>query len=272
VDIHPSPEFSDTMYQTMHKFREKLDSGHLCLGSGITLSDIAVTEALGPSVDFFWIDTEHSPIGYEALAAHLVAARATGTPALVRTPSSEKSLVKRVLDIGAPGVIVPQVESADEVRQFVRECRYPPEGLRGFGPRRPSNYGREGGRQFLDEANRGVFVVAQIERMAAVRQLDEILAIPGLDSIVLGGNDLAHDMGHAGDESNVEVRKTIEDVVARGRKAGLYVGMGMDEDPEQIVWAAGIGIQWIQPGGDFSYMVSGCDRLYSSVREALGRG
>ncbi len=259
------------MYQTMHKFREMLDSGRLCLGSGITLSDIAVTEALGPSVDFFWIDTEHSPIGYEALAAHLVAARATGTPALVRTPSSDKALVKRVLDVGAPGVIVPQVESADEVRQFVRECRYPPEGRRGFGPRRPSNYGREGGRKFLDAANRGVFVVAQIERVAAVQQLDEILAIPGLDSIVLGGHDLAHDMGHAGDESNVEVRKTIEDVVTRGRKAGLYVGMGMDEDPEQIVWAAGIGIQWVQPGGDCSYMVSGCDALFTSVRRELGK-
>ena len=259
------------MYQTMHKFRDMLDSGHLCLGSGITLSDIAVTEALGPSVDFFWIDTEHSPIGYEALAAHLVSARATGTPALVRTPSSDKVLVKRALDVGAPGVIAPQIASAQEARQFVRECRYPPEGLRGFGPRRPSNYGREGGREFLDKANRGVFVVVQIERMSAVQELDEILAIPGLDSIVVGPNDLAHDMGYAGDESNIEVRKTIEDVVTRGRKAGLYVGMGMGEDPEQILWAAGIGTQWIQPGGDFSYMVAGCDQLYGRIRRELQR-
>ena len=258
------------MYEAMHTFREKLDSGHLCLGPGITFTDIAVTEALGPSVDFFWIDTEHSPIGYEALAGHLVAARATGTPALVRVPSSEKSLVKRVLDVGAPGVIAPQIESAAEARQFARECRYPPEGRRGFGPRRPSNYGRAGGREFLDAANRGVFVVAQIERVDAVRELDDILAIPGLDSIVVGPNDLAHDMGYAGDEQNPAVRDTIEDVVKRTRDAGLYVGMGMDANPEQILWAAGIGTQWIQPGGDCSYMVSGCEDLYRSVRSELG--
>ena len=259
------------MYQAMHAFRKMLDSGRTCLGAGITLSDIAVSEALGPSVDFLWIDLEHSPIGFEALLGHLVAARATGTAAIVRVPSSEKSVVKRALDVGAPAVIAPQVRSAHEVRQFVQECRYPPEGLRGFGPRRGCDYGRLRGSEYLEAANRGVFVVAQIERMDAVEQLDGILAIDGLDSIVLGPNDLAHDMGHAGDEDHPQVKQMIEQIVTRARKAGRYVGMGAKMDKDLIVWAAGIGVQWIQMGGDYAYMLAKCNEVCAGIRKELGQ-
>ena len=254
------------MYETAHKFRDTLRSGRVCLGPSITLSDIAVTEALGPTVDFVWIDLEHNPTGLESMFGHLIAARATDTMAIVRVPSSEKSIVKRVLDVGAPGIIVPQVTSAEEVRNFVRECRYAPQGLRGYGPRRSTNYGRNTGGDYLKAANRGVFTIAQIERVAAVRELDEILAIDELDSIVLGPNDLAHDMGYPGNEFNDETRKTMEEITAKALKAGKFVGAGSDH----VEWAPGAGIQWIQPGGDVSYMVSKCEEYYASLRGALG--
>lgn len=260
------------MYQTVHEFRKMLDSGRICLGSSVTLSDIAVSEALGPSVDFLWIDLEHNPIGFQSLLGHLVAARATGTAALVRVPSSEKSIVKRTLDVGAPAVIAPQVRSAEEVRRFVQECRYPPEGLRGFGPRRGCDYGRLRGSEYLKEANRGVFVVAQIERMAAVEELEAILAIEGLDSIVLGPNDLAHDMGYAGDEQHPQVMNVIEQIVTKARQAGLYVGMGTGMDKKFVAWAAGIGVQWIQPGSDCLYMVAKCNEVCAEIRQELTGG
>jgi hypothetical protein len=164
------------MIAHIHKFREKLARGQICLGAGISFVDPAVTEALCDSVDFVWIDLEHTPIGVESLQSHLIAARAGGAPALVRVPSSDPAWAKRVLDIGAEGVIVPQVRSAQEVQAFVSACRYPPLGSRGFGPRRPSNYGRQGGKAFLDQANRDVFVVVQIETAQAVRAVKEILA------------------------------------------------------------------------------------------------
>src|SRR5258708_6784198 len=139
-------------------FRERLDSGRLCLGPAITFSDPAVTEALAPSVDFVWIDLEHNPTSLESLAAHLIAARAGGTPALVRVPSSDVAWIKRVLDTGAEAVIVPQVRSADEVRQVVSACRYPPQGTRGFGPRRAADYGRRNAAEYVPEANVRGFV------------------------------------------------------------------------------------------------------------------
>src|SRR3954467_5257932 len=123
------------MICNIHKFRDKLKAGHLCLGPGVSLTDPAVTEALCDSVDFLWLDLEHSPISLESLQAHLIAARAGGAPALVRVPSGELGWVKRGLDGGAEGGILPRGGSLAEVEQFVAACRYPPQGRRGFGPR-----------------------------------------------------------------------------------------------------------------------------------------
>ncbi len=131
------------MFKTVQAFRRKLDSGKFCIGAGITLSDPAVTEALGPGSDFFWIDMEHTPLNLESLQAHLIAARAVGVPALVRVPSSEVGLIKRVLDTGAAGLIVPQVRSVNEVRRVVESCRHKPQGYTGYRPRRAANTDRQ---------------------------------------------------------------------------------------------------------------------------------
>src|ERR1051326_6732481 len=114
------------MYSAIRAFRERLKAGRPCLGAAITISDPAVTEALGREVDFFWIDLEHTPLNLETLQAHLIAARAVNVAAIVRVPGSEVPFIKRVLDMGAPGIIVPQVRSAAEVKQVVDACRYKP--------------------------------------------------------------------------------------------------------------------------------------------------
>src|SRR5687767_4660651 len=115
-------EFS--LYEPIRQFRARLSAGQFCVGAAISLSDAAVTESLGRVVDFFWIDLEHSPLGLESLQTHLIAARAVDVPALVRVPASEAWFIKRVIDTGAPGVIVPQVRTAEEVRRVVEACRY----------------------------------------------------------------------------------------------------------------------------------------------------
>ena len=144
------------MLRNIHQFREKMDAGQFCLGAGITFSDPSVTEALCGSVDFFWIDLEHNPTSLESMATHLMAARAGGTPALVRIPSGDVAWIKRVLDSGADGIILPQAKSAEEIRAFVSACRYPPQGTRGFGPRRASNYGRIRGAEYLRQCQRAI--------------------------------------------------------------------------------------------------------------------
>lgn len=250
-------------------FRERLDSGQLCLGPAITLCDPIVTEALAPSVDFVWIDLEHNPASLESVSAHLIAARAGGVPALVRVPCSDTSWIKRVLDVGAEGLIVPQVRSLDEVRSIVSACRYPPQGTRGFGPRRSGNYGREPLDQYLAEANRRVFVAIQIETAAAYEQLDAILGVPGYDSIVIGPNDLSGALGLMGQLDHPRVVEAVGSIAARSRAAGRYVGIGMAPDVEHALRAARQGVQWVQCGGDCGFLIDAAERLYTRVKQRL---
>jgi 2-keto-3-deoxy-L-rhamnonate aldolase RhmA len=254
------------------RFRERLDSGRPCLGPAITLTDPAVTEALAPSVDFFWIDLEHNPISLESLTAHLIAARAGGAPALVRVPSSDVAWIKRVLDTGAEAVIVPQVRSADEVRQIVSACRYPPQGTRGFGPRRASDYGRQNATQYVADANRRVFVAVQIETAEAFRDLDAILAVPGFDSIVIGPYDLSGSMGMLGQVQHPKVVEAVGSIASKARAAGRYVGIGMAPDEEHALQAIRQGVQWVQCGYDFGYMINFADALYGRIHGRLEKG
>src|SRR5579871_5572334 len=240
------------MISHIQKFRKKLDSGQLCLGAGMTFYDPSAAEALCDSVDFLWIDLEHNPTSLESLLSILIAARAGGAPALVRVPTSDVAWIKRVLDTGAEGLIVPQVRSAEEVQGIVSACRYPSAGTRGYGPRRPSNYGRNGGSEYHQHANQHLFVSAQIETVDAVRDLDAILAIPGLDSIVVGPYDLSGSMGMLGQLRHPQVMETVATVVKKARAAGKYVGIGMGNDVEYALEAAKWGVQWIQCGNDFS--------------------
>src|SRR5207244_391059 len=134
---------------------------------------------------------------------------------LVRVAWNDPVLIKPVLDIGAAGVIVPLVRTAEDVHRAVAACRYPPEGIRGFGPRRPSQYGQLGGPEFCQAANASVITIVQIEHHEAVANLGEILAVPGLTGIVVGPNDLAGSLGHMGDTRHPDVLRTIETVLTQ---------------------------------------------------------
>src|SRR5713226_4003575 len=166
--------------ENANKFRDKIDRGQVCIGTIITCTDPAITEALCSVSDFVWIDTEHNALSLETVQAHLMATKGTDTACLVRVPWNDPVLIKPVLDIGADGVIVPLVRTADDVRRAVAACRYPPLGIRGYGPRRPSDYGRHGGPEFCKAANEAIIVIVQIEHIDAVNNIDEILAVPGL--------------------------------------------------------------------------------------------
>lgn len=257
------------MISHIHKFRQKLDAGEFCLGAGITFSDPAVTEALCGSVDFLWIDLEHNPTDMESLLTHLMAARAGGAPALVRIPSNDLGWIKRVLDTGAEGIILPQAHSADEIRAFASACRYPPLGTRGFGPRRPSNYGRTPGEEYLKQANENLFVVAQIETVSAYEQIDDIVTIEGLDSLVVGPYDLSGSMGMLGQVHDPRITDAIRTVAAKAKRAGLYTGMGMGADVEHALEGASLGVNWAQCGNDYEYMINSAERLYADVRGRL---
>ena len=247
-------------------FSDKLRNGQVCLGTAISLSDAGIVEALAPDVDLFWIDTEHAPISLESLKGHLMALNGTDAAALVRVPWNNPVLIKPVLDLGADGIIVPMVRTAGDVADAVAACRYPPEGVRGFGPLRPLNYGRLDAAEYCREANESIITIVQIEHVDAVRNIDEILAVPGLGSIAFGPQDLSASLGYRTQPRHPAVLEAMETVIAAARKAKVPVGISVGADAEELCQWADMGIQWLSMGVDVMLMLSALQDVSRRVR------
>jgi 2-dehydro-3-deoxyglucarate aldolase/4-hydroxy-2-oxoheptanedioate aldolase len=248
--------------------RDKLRRGQVCLGTSITFGDPTVTEALAGSVDFVWIDTEHNPLSLEQVQGHVMATKGTAAAPLVRVPWNDPVLIKPVLDLGAAGVIVPLIRTADDARRAVAACKYPPEGVRGYGPRRPSDYGRLGGPNFIRAANAAVLPVVQIEHLDALNNLDEILAVPGLAMLVAGPQDLAASLGHPGEPRHPDVLRAIETVLARSGRAGIPAGVAAGGEPEVFLEWVRKGARWLSIGADFWLMARAFSQIAERVRNA----
>ncbi|HUY90198.1 MAG TPA: aldolase/citrate lyase family protein [Pirellulales bacterium] len=251
----------------INRMREKLRADELVLGASVTLCDPTVTEALSQCVDFLWIDLEHNAMTTESMLAHLIAARAGGAPSIVRIPSGDVGWVKRVLDSGAEGIILPRAYSAREAAEFVSACRYPPQGTRGFGPRRPMQYGRLDQQEYLKQANRDVFVAVQVETVELLAELDEVLQLAGLDSLVLGPQDLSGSMGRLGETTHPDVVAAMKTIATKARAAGKFIGSGLGADPQFARVLVDCGVQWLQAGNDFEYMLKGCRRTFDAIRD-----
>lgn len=251
------------------RMREKLRAGEMVLGPGITMTDPTITEALAPIVDFVWIDMEHNATTTESMLGHLIAARAGGTASIVRIPNNDVGWIKRVLDSGAEGIILPRPSSAREVADFVSACRYPPMGTRGFGPRRPMQYGLASQQQYVEQANRELFVVVQVETAQLISELDEVLKLEGLDSLVFGPQDLSGSMGFPGQPTHPEVVDAMKSVATRTKAAGKFVGAGMGVDKQFGAVLLECGVQWLQAGTDFEYLIGGCEHTFDDIRGGI---
>jgi 2-keto-3-deoxy-L-rhamnonate aldolase RhmA len=249
------------------KFRKKIETGQICFGTGITFADPTVTEALCSSLDFVWIDMEHNGLSLETVQGHIMATKGSDTAPLVRVRWNDPVLIKPVLDIGAAGVIVPMVRTAEEAARAVSACLYPPQGIRGFGPRRPSNYGRNFGPEFCEQANKALIVIAQIEHIDAVHNIDQILKVPGLSGIVMGPYDLSGTMGHMGEPNHPAVRQAIDAVISKARKTDLFVGMGV-ADPEGAKEWVNKGVNWLTLSNDFLLLVKIVSESVSEAKKA----
>ncbi len=257
------------MFQAIAQFRQRLQQGEFLIGAAVTITDPRVSEALADSVDFLWYDMEHTTLSPEALAAHLIAARGKNKAALVRVQSSATPFIKSVLDAGADGIVVPQVTSVEEVQSIVDDCRYPPTGRRGFGPLVPTNYGRIGDLPYIEAADANIFAAVMIETAAAVEAIEQIVAIDGLDSIVIGPWDLSGSLGHLGQVDHPSVVEAIEHVIATTHNAGKFVGSGMPAAPNFAYTQARRGVHWAQLGVDCSYLTQFMDQAVTDIRQKL---
>jgi len=213
---------------------------------------------------WLFLDMEHGAFDY-AVAADLL--RAAGPiPCLIRLPAQGDVYVKKALDIGAAGIIVPLVNTAAEAAQAVRSAKYSPLGARGVGIARAHRYGY-GFADYLARANDETVVMVQAEHIEAVRNIAEIVRVPGVDGIFVGPYDLSASMGRMGQVGAPEVRAEIERVRQAALGAGLRLGY-FGVSAEAVLPAVAEGYTLLAVGSDTLFLsgaASACRRLFPAA-------
>jgi 2-keto-3-deoxy-L-rhamnonate aldolase RhmA len=245
-------------------------SGGLALGVSLTVADPFVAEVVGGAgFDFVLIDAEHSPIAIDQLQTMLIALRSSESTVLIRPAANEPTLIKQILDLGAEGLVVPEVDSAESCAAAVAAARYPPFGRRGFGPRRAARL--DGGRPaYLAHADEEIAVLVMIESAAAVADIDAILKTPGLDGIMVGPADLAVTMGHLQNLSHPDVRTAIVAVRDACQRHSVPFGIFAATEAAASDWSAA-GARFMTIGSDMQFLDQGLAKsrvLAQALRES----
>lgn len=207
------------------RFREKLANGEFVCGLWVTLESPTLTEmAVALGLDWVVVDAEHGHLDWKDISEHVRAAVRSHTVVLVRLAERSTALTKRVLDIGADGIIVPWVETVEQLEEMIRDCRYPPEGRRGIGGERATAWGQCLA-EHTSEANQNVLVVPLIESVAAVPNVAAMCDVDGVDVFFFGPADFSSSAGYRGQWEGPGVADQIlqlkETIVAAGKHCGL---------------------------------------------------
>lgn len=215
--------------------KAKLKDGQLCLGTWVTLGHSAIAEIFARAgFDWVVVDMEHSTISMEQAGELIRTIDLAGVSPLVRLTSNDTNLIKRMMDAGAHGIVVPNVNSPDDAKIAVEATRYAPGGHRGVGLARAQRYG-PGFKNYLAWQKDGPVVIAQIEHQSALRHLDEIFTTSGVDGFIIGPYDLSCSMGMPGEFDRPEFVSAIQKILQTGIRVGCPAGIHIVEpDPEQL--------------------------------------
>jgi 2-dehydro-3-deoxyglucarate aldolase len=239
--------------------REIVEDGSVAFGAQTVTHSEAIVEVYGTlGLDFVWVDFEHigpSPYDSTFMEGLARAAELVDIELLARIPEPEPAIVRKVLDSGVRNVLVPRIETAEQVRAVVEASRFRYEGEigdRGIGGVRANTYGLDLSTEYVDQEDRTAMVGVMIENETALDNLEDILSVPELGFIVVGHNDLAVSMGFPGDPDRSEVAETVSEVRQRAGAAGVPVGAGV-EDTDAIRSAIDDGVQIVRiSGGEVS--------------------
>ncbi|MBR9652108.1 aldolase/citrate lyase family protein [Thalassovita aquimarina] len=210
----------------LNTFKAALKRGDMQYGCWAGFADPYATEILA-TANFDWlvIDGEHAPNDLRSIMHQLQILDGKHSEGVVRLPIGNEWLIKQALDVGAQTLLIPMVETAEQARDLVRACRYPPEGIRGSGAAlaRASRFSDIP--DYIQTANAQICLLLQVETRKGVENLDAILAVEGVDGVFIGPSDLAADLGHSGQSGHDEVRAVIKDclgkIAASDKAAGI---------------------------------------------------
>ena len=240
--------------------KEKLARGEVVssmtvrLVRGIEIARIAKTAGF----DSIYVDLEHSSLSIDQTGQICMAALEMGLAPFVRVPSNTPDYISRVLDGGALGIVAPDVRSVEEARTVVAAAKYPPLGVRGASGALPQlhyrNFPAAEANAALDAAT---MVIVQFESWEAVEKAEEIVAVEGVDMVLMGVNDLLADLGLPGQYEHAKVRDAYARTIAACRKHGKHVGVGgLSSRPKLVADFVKMGARYVSTGTDLQFLLA----------------
>ena len=255
-----------------NRLKQTLREGKKTAGAWLQIASPITAEIMSQAgFDWLMIDMEHGPVDILALIAQLQAMKGSGTAALARAPWNDFVTIKRILDTGVDGLLIPYVNTREEAESAVSACRYPPQGIRGVaGSPRAQGYGQNV-QAYLQQANNQILLITAVETPTAVANLDGILAVDGVDGIFIGPMDLATNMGHLGDPRHPEVQVAIAEIEGRVVETGKVLATisGSWEQAQQLYEK---GYQMVTLMADGVSLAKLAAEKVAQFREAYPRG
>jgi 4-hydroxy-2-oxoheptanedioate aldolase len=251
------------------EWRRRLAAGETSLGVWLTAGSPVVAELLGASgADWIIVDAEHSAQTLPDIAQQLRALEASPVFVVVRAPSRDPLDISRLLDLGARGVMVPMIESAEHAARAIAAARYPPDGRRGVGAAfaRAARWGEVA--DYLERATEAHCVIPQIESVRAVDAIEEIVTVDGVDAVFVGPADLAASAGLLGQQSHPRVQDMVGRVIAAARAGGVAVGVNAF-DLEQVVRYHEQGARFFGVSADVTMLRRSSAALLAELHDAL---
>ncbi len=255
------------MSERSSKLKNRLRQGETTYGGWLTIAHPMAAEIMAQAgFDWVFIDTEHGGFSNEGLQTCLMAFNGSPTVPMVRVGWNDHVLIKQALDMGAEGILIPMVSSAAEAKMAVSACKYPPEGTRGFGPRRASKYNTNTD-AYVAQANSSVIVIVQIEHVNGVADIDAILDTPGIDVACLGPTDLSGSAGVLRQFDHPTVAGGMTKVIQAARARQMPASIGITfADAEMQKWHKA-GANFIFCCDDVGLLAGGANKVLANMRQ-----
>lgn len=238
----------------IEKIRTCLEKGTLCFGTHCSNTELDFYEMCGlTGYDYVWIDNEHAGMTQPMIKNAIIATNAGGCAAFVRVPDHDMAHIKPVIECGPDGVIFPMVNSAEEAQKCVDICTYPPKGIRGFGPLRAADYGLRTFEDYVATVDHSFLKIMQCEHIDAVRNLDAILEVPGVDAIICGPMDLSASVNKLGQFKDPEILELFDTIIAKCKAHHKPFGLSIGMDMDLIAYWAERGASFLSMGTPLDY-------------------
>lgn len=250
--------------------KEKVKKCEKIIGTHVHLTDAAVSEMISYlGFDYIWIDMEHTGLSVKDVYNHMMAAKAGGTPTLIRVPVNDLTYTKRIVEMGPDAIVFPMVKDFEQTKELLDWTLYPPRGKRGCGPKSAVKWGIDDELDFYQNGSMNMCRFIQIETKSAVDDIEKIAKLEYLDGCIFGLFDLSGSIGELGNvfcDKNLAIVKKVISVLKENNKCiGISFGTS---DPEKLKFLDSLGINMLTTGFDYGSIIDGARLALKNAKAA----